>query len=149
MDPSQTTQQLIFKLNLTQRVVLKWLDRQMLEAVGATYTQVAVLLYLMENDGCSQVELSKTLLQNKSAITTLVDRMIKNELLVKSASKKDGRMHVLHLSPKGRQVGERAIPYIDEYNRELTKEFATGEKEVINRFFDSATERFAEPNENS
>lgn len=134
--------QLFFKLNLSQRVLLKWVDREMTELVGATATQIAAILYLMENDGCQPVDLSRELLQNKSAVTTLTDRMERNDLITKSASATDGRASLLHLTPKGREIGRKAIPYIIKYNRELMKGFSVEDITVIDRFFESIMERF-------
>lgn len=133
---------LFFKLNLSQRILLKWADRELTNQVGATTTQIAAIFYLMGNDGCLLVDLSRELLQNKSAITTLVERMVKNNLITKRPSDTDGRASHLYLTDRGREIGQRAMPYVIEYNRELVKEFTTGEIEVINRFFDSIMQRF-------
>lgn len=134
--------QLFFKLNLSQRVLLKWVDREMTELVGATATQIAAILYLMDHDGCQPVDLSRELLQNKSAVTTLTERMEKKGLITKSASATDGRASILHLTEKGKAIGRKAIPYISEYNLELTKGFNTEEVAVIDRFLESIMERF-------
>ncbi|WP_419176311.1 MarR family winged helix-turn-helix transcriptional regulator [Desulfosediminicola sp.] len=134
--------QLFFKLNLSQRVLIKWVDREMTDLVGATTTQIAAILYLMENDGCQPVDLSRELLQNKSAITTLAERMEKNGLIYRAPSAKDGRASILHLTEKGREIGIKAIPYISEYNRELMKGFSEVEVAVIDRFFESIMRRF-------
>lgn len=134
--------QLFFKLNLSQRVLLKWVDREMTKLVGATATQIAAILYLMDHDGCQPVDLSRELLQNKSAITTLAERMEKNGLITRSPSARDGRASILHLTAKGRGIGLKAIPYISEYNRELMKGFSTEEIAVIDRFFESIMQRF-------
>lgn len=134
--------QLFFKLNLSQRILLKWVDREMIDTVGATTTQIAAISYLMENDGCLLVDLSRELLQNKSAITTLVERMVKNDLITRRASRTDGRATELHLTEKGRTVGRRALPYVTEYNRELTRGFTSEEIRIVDRFFDSIMQRF-------
>lgn len=133
---------LFFKLNLSQRILLKWSDRELTSQVGATTTQIAAIFYLMGNDGCQLVDLSRELLQNKSAITTLVERMVKNDLIIKSPSSTDGRASHLFLTDKGRNIGKKAMPYVLEYNRELVKGFSRTETEVINRFFNSIIQRF-------
>lgn len=142
MDEMTTEHQIFFKLNLSQRVLLKWVDREMTERVGATTTQIAAILYLINHDGCLLVDLSRELLQNKSAITTLVERMEKNGLIRKRPSRTDGRASQLHLTEKGHRVGLMAMPYVTEYNRELVKDFSAGEIETINRFLDSIIQRF-------
>lgn len=133
---------LYFKLNLSQRILLKWADRELTELVGATTTQVAAIFYLMDNDGCQLVDLSRELLQNKSAITTLVERMTRNGLITKIPSTTDGRAYHIHLTERGKETGRKALPFIAEYNKELMKGFTDKEIEIIDRFFDSIMQRF-------
>lgn len=134
--------QLFFKLNLSQRILLKWVDREMTGTVGATTTQIAAIFYLMNNDGCLLVDLARELLQNKSAITTLVERMDKNELIRKKPSLTDGRAYQLFLTDKGKAIGQQALPYVSAYNSELVKDFTPEEIAVIDRFFDTIIQRF-------
>jgi DNA-binding MarR family transcriptional regulator len=134
--------QIFSRLNLSQRILLKWVDREMTKLVGATTTQIAAIFYLMENDGCQLVDLSRELLQNKSAISTLVERMVKNNFITRTPSRTDGRASHLFLTEKGRQIGSRALPYVMEYDKELVKDFSEKEIRVINRFFDSIIQRF-------
>lgn len=133
---------LFFKLHLSQRILLKWSDRELSSQVGATTTQIAAIFYLMGNNGCQLVDLSRELLQNKSAITTLVERMVKNDLITKRPSSTDGRASHLFLTDKGQDIGNKAMPYILEYSRELVKGFSRSEVEVISRFFNSTIQRF-------
>jgi DNA-binding MarR family transcriptional regulator len=142
MSEPSTSTQIFSRLNLSQRILLKWVDREMTELVGATTTQIAAIFYLMENDGCQMVDLSRELLQNKSAISTLVERMVKNEFITRTPSRTDGRASQLYLTEKGRQVGNRALPYAMEYDKELVKDFTVEEIRVINRFLDSIIQRF-------
>lgn len=133
---------LFFKLNLAQRILVKWVDKELTAGVGATTTQVAALFYLMENDGSLLVDLSRELLQNKSAITTLVERMERNGLVTKQPSDTDRRATHIYLTEKGLEIGKQALPIAATYNDELVKEFTRKEVETINRFFDSIIQRF-------
>lgn len=148
MKPKISEHQLFFKLNLAQRVVVKRVDREMTESVGATATQIAAILYLTENDGCLLVDLARELLQNKSAITTLVERMIRNGLLVKKPSSNDGRAFQLFLTKKGREVGNAALPHVIRYDNELIGDFSIKEIEIIHRFLDRIMDHFDIPGDN-
>lgn len=143
-----TDYRLFFKLNLVHRVVTKNVDRQMTQLVGATSTQIAAIFYLLENDGCQLVDLSRELLQNKSAITTLVERMIKNGLLVKTPCSRDGRSHRLHLTEKGKETGKKALPHVADYNKRLAGDFSTAELDTLHRFFDAVMDTFDIPPDN-
>lgn len=143
-----TDYQLFFKLNLVHRLVIKNVDREMTVKVGATSTQIAAIFYLLENDGCQLVDLSRELLQNKSAITTLVERMIKNGLLTKRPCSRDGRAFRLYLTDKGRSTGVAALPHVADYNRRLSDGLTPPELVVLNRFFDEVMDKFDIPTDN-
>lgn len=134
--------QILFRLNLAQRTLMKWIDREMQEKIGGSATQIAALFYLLENDGCLLVDLSRELLQNKSAITTLVERMEKNDLLRKVPSQTDKRASQLFISTKGRELGMSALPFVTAYDRILADGFSKGELDVIARFLDTVINRF-------
>ncbi|MBU1565616.1 MAG: MarR family winged helix-turn-helix transcriptional regulator [Proteobacteria bacterium] len=121
---------------------MKWVDREMLDRVGGSATQIAALFYLLENDGCSLVDLSRELLQSKSAITTLVERMEKNLLLSKVPSPTDKRASQLFLTAKGKKMGQMALPFVTVYNNQLSAGFDDNELSVIVRFLDAVISRF-------
>jgi DNA-binding MarR family transcriptional regulator len=136
------THQILFKFNLAQRTLMKSIDRDMREKIGATATQMAALFYLMDNDGCLLVDLSRELLQNKSAITTLVERMEKNCLLQKVPSQVDKRASQLFLTTKGRELGLKALPFVAAYDNVLADGFSLDELAVVSRFLDTVISRF-------
>ncbi len=126
----------LFKINLAQRLLMKHVDRELKDKVGVTATQVAALLYLKKNDGCFLVDLSRELLQNKSAITTLVERMAKNGLIEKSPSAQDKRASQLFLTDKGHQICDKALPFANKYNNELSINLSQKEFDTIDAFLD-------------
>lgn len=134
--------QILLRINLAQRMLMKWIDRDMQERIGVTATQVAALFYLLENDGCLLVDLSRELMQNKSAITTLVERMEKNGLLEKVPSPTDKRASQLFLSAKGRQLGLKALPYVSAYDEVLAQGFRQEELASVIRFLDAVIAKF-------
>lgn len=142
MNEPSPSPQLLYRLNLAQRTLMKWIDREMQEKIGGSATQIAAIFYLLENDGCQLVELSRELMQNKSAITTLVERMEKNCLLEKMPSATDKRASQLFLTAKGRELGTRAIPFVSAYDGALADGFTPVELAVVSRFLDSVISRF-------
>lgn len=141
-NPQIRDKRLFYKLNMAQRQLLKYADREMTTRLGIPMAQTAALFFLMKNDGCRLNALSRVLMQNKSAITTLVERMEKNSLIVKKKSKTDGRAFNLYLTDKGRDIGNAARPLTAAYNQELTKPFSSSEIKIIHRFLDHLIETY-------
>jgi DNA-binding MarR family transcriptional regulator len=127
---------------------MKSIDREMQEKIGGSATQIAALFYLMDNDGCQLVDLSRELLQNKSAITTLIERMEKNGLLQKVPSQTDKRASQLFITTKGRELSMNALPFVTAYDRVLADGFSEDELEIVTRFLDIVINRFETTPEN-
>ena len=133
---------LFYKLNMAQRLLLKYVDRELTKRLGVPSVQVAALFYLMKHDGCLLKELSGVLMQNKSAMTTLVERMERNGLVEKKPSETDGRAANIFLTGKGQSIAGEAKPLVAEYNRCLMKHFSDADIEVIHRFLDTIIETY-------
>lgn len=133
---------LFYKYSKSYRFLFKWIDRESQNRFSVSSTQLAALFYLLENDGCLLKALSEELFQNKSAITTLVERMEKNGLLRKKNSQTDGRAFQLFITSKGKAIGHEALVLLSEFNTALTCGFSIKEVETIHRFFDTVIRNF-------
>lgn len=69
----------------------------------------------------SQRELADQLLTDKSAVTGLIDRMEKKQLLRRTAAPDDRRVYHLQLTPKGRKLWQTVRP---AYVKEVEKLFS-------------------------
>lgn len=139
---SANDERLFYKLNMAQRILFKYADREMNHRMGVPVTQTAVLFFLLKHDGCLFKDISNVLFQNKSATTTLVERMERNGLIVKKKSETDGRATHIFLSDKGRDISKMALPLVTEFNRDLQERFSGDEMEVIHRFLDTIIEGY-------
>ena len=137
-----TSLQLFFRLNLAQRVLMKSVDKEIQEKIGVSATQVAALMYLIQHDGCLLVDLSRELLQTKSAITTLVERMERNGFIQKMPSLKDKRASQLFLAPKGKDKLKQALPLVASYNQSIMELFKPDELEIVLRFLNIIIDKF-------
>jgi DNA-binding MarR family transcriptional regulator len=137
-----TSQQLFFRLNLAQRVLMKSVDKEIQEKIGVSATQVAALMYLIQHDGCLLVDLSRELLQTKSAITTLVERMERNGFIQKMPSLKDKRASQLFLASKGKDKLKQALPLVASYNQSIMELFRPDELEIVLRFLNIIIDKF-------
>ena len=138
----ETDKRLFYKLNVAQRLLLKYADRESRKTLDVSITQTGALFYLMENDGCLFKDLSKVLLQNKSATTTLVERMEKNGLIEKKKSKTDGRAMQIFLTDTGWNSGKLALSFKENFNNSLLDKFSNAEVETIHHFLDTIIKDF-------
>lgn len=128
---------LLYKMNLAQKILMAEIDREMKQHIGVSATQAATLLYLDQNNGANLVDLSRELLQHKSAISTLVTRMWKNGLLEKQDSTTDKRATQLFITAKGQRLCTEALAYAQKNNNQLEENFTVEELQVVNIFFDN------------
>lgn len=133
---------IFYKLTISQRLLMKHIDRETVEELGVSVNQIAALFYISKNDGCLFKDLSRVLFQNKSATTTLVERMIKNELIIKKSSETDKRAIHIFLTEKGRQISKKAKPLISSYNKKVTDVFDETEIETVHKFLDYIIENY-------
>jgi len=136
------TPQLLFQLNLAQRLLMNHVDKELKANLGVTATQAAALIYLCDNNDSLMVDLSRQLHQNKSAITTLVERMIKHGFIEKILSTEDKRAYCLHLTSKGRETGSKALLYAQIRDGELKQQLSKEEHEVISTFLNSLIQKY-------
>lgn len=74
---------------------------------GMTSAQYGVLLHLMnfsEGEGLSLTELSGRVFRSNSALTSLIDRMERDDLVARAAHANDRRVKTVILTPKGRRL---------------------------------------------
>ena len=82
--------------------------REFFADYGITDVQFNVLELLLyqteENEGLTQADLSRMMLVNRANITSLVDRMEKANLVVRTAVPGDRRFNAVRLTARGKQV---------------------------------------------
>lgn len=71
---------------------------------GLTPQQFFILKILKERGKCSVTELSEKLEVKPSAITAIIDRMLKNGLVIKEKNKKDKRVAEIKVSKEGKKT---------------------------------------------
>lgn len=133
---------LFFLLNMAQKKLFKHVDQVCERELDASVTQLAALMFVIQNEGCGQKELAAALSLNKSAITGLVTRMEANGLLARKASKQDARAVTLWSSEKGKKKLVGLKPLINALNSQFENEFSEEEMETIYRFLNFTISQF-------
>lgn len=96
--------------------------REFFADYGITDVQFNVLELLLyqteENEGLTQAELSRMMLVNRANITSLVDRMEKANLVVRTDVPDDRRFNAVRLTAQGKQV---LLDVEEKYVREVAR----------------------------
>jgi DNA-binding MarR family transcriptional regulator len=130
-------------LGFSFRVVMKKIDRtlsQQLIPYGVSIPQSFILYSLLEEDGATLKEIGSKTLIDSSSMTVLVDKLEKDELVVRKLDSQDRRAIRVFITDKGRDIAEKVSKIGIEFNSRLydllgegnQKEFTHGINNIIN-----------------
>lgn len=83
---------------------------------------------------------------NNSAVTTLVERLEKNDLIKKEKSKKDKRASIINLTAKGEKTADQIKPFITEFNSHFETNFSREELDTVMKFLNFSISYFGDKN---
>jgi len=69
-----------------------------------TSEQWSILYALWEEEGLTQQELAQRTFREKTAITRLIDNLVRSDLVIRVADKGDRRTNLIYLTKVGRQL---------------------------------------------
>ena len=100
-----------FICSLTTRAVRRMIAyyNQTLEPLGLTAQQVMALGVLWQEDGISLGEFSRQAGMGKAAAVTMIQRLENMGLVAKAADLTDGRLNVLNLTRKARELAPEIL----------------------------------------
>lgn len=110
--------------------------------LGVSIEQLATLSYVAENPGCAMTELAEVLDLNKSAVSSMIARLERAELLERAPNPRDGRGMRLSVTRAGHEKRAKARPVFRRVMAELTHGFTEHEVTVVLRFLNATAERF-------
>ncbi|MDB5456011.1 MAG: MarR family transcriptional regulator [Caulobacter sp.] len=125
---------LVFLLNAGHRRVQRWIEAKMAAKGGLTAAQSGALFFLGQKDGALIGEAAEALDLAPSAMTGLIDRMARAELVERRPDPKDGRALRLHLTDKGLAARDEAKAGLADLNDHLTAGFSDAEIAVVARW---------------
>jgi MarR family transcriptional regulator, transcriptional regulator for hemolysin len=110
-------------------------DRTYSVEVGLSYQQSLVLITVESSDPpVSQTLIAKRLGRNLNVISTIVDRMVKQGLLIRVRSKKDRRETRVSLTPQGKDKLNKAIEVGNKLKERLGSMLSDSEIQESMRF---------------
>ncbi|MGE5405747.1 MAG: MarR family winged helix-turn-helix transcriptional regulator [Candidatus Saccharibacteria bacterium] len=117
------TDLLCFRMGSLQRRIMRYYNNRFSE-FGITVGQSFVLFHLMEHDGCSVKDIANAVQLDSPAVTGLVDRMLKEGLVVRKEDPDDRRSVQVFITPKGREIAVEAGKIAIEFNKHLNESLA-------------------------
>ena len=83
-----------------------------------TFEMLEVMICLWRQDGVNQQVIADITLRDKSAMTYLVDNLMKRKMIRREEDAKDRRNKLIFLTPEGRQLQHTLQPWVAEmYDR--------------------------------
>jgi DNA-binding MarR family transcriptional regulator len=111
--------------------------------INLTTAQWTVLLYLAERDGVSQQQLCAATFKDKPAMTRIITAMENNGFVRRSVNRDNRRANIIHLTPQGRIIKQRAQRVADQTLRKalrgLDQDALVTSQEVLRRIFSNTT----------
>lgn len=100
-----------------------------LESKGITRIQWIALYYLGKSKSLNQNELAKLMDIKGSTVARLIDRMERDELVVRTRDEKDRRVSILTITEKGLEIREELLPEGQIFSDEVMD--GISEEEII------------------
>jgi DNA-binding MarR family transcriptional regulator len=118
---------LYHSLQIAARRVQKAADRAVLAAAEITTAQAAVLAVVAASEPVAQRTVADKLGLNESAVTAMVARLMKLDLIERARDEADARAWRLRLSRSGRQALRRVEKPFQEINDAMEAELSSVE----------------------
>ena len=144
MSATEHDDRLIFLIGQARQRLYTRLDQALLAKAGVTAAQSGALFYLMQNDGCLLMELSRGLMLDKSAVTRLAERLERKHLIERRPCPKDGRAVRVYLTGDGRKTAQSCLATVKAYNEAIKEGFSTSEIRSFSRILQTVIQRFRE-----
>jgi DNA-binding MarR family transcriptional regulator len=109
---------------------------------GITATQSFVILDLLNHDGSSVKDIAFRIQLDSPAVTGVIDRLFKEDLLQRLEDPSDRRSLQIFLTPTGRSLAERIVPIADQFNRNIQKGFDLDEINFFEKSLNRLEQKF-------
>lgn len=124
--------------------IIRKKGREILKDFNITIPQFTALQILINNEEMTIGELSQKMALACSTITDLIDRMERNELVIRKRDEKDKRVVRIEVLPKGHQIVEKVleerVKFLDSKMKGLTEEQKLSLNEGLKALYDAMQE---------
>lgn len=133
---------LYHSLQLAAHQLQKIADRDLLEKSGLTTAQAGVLSAISEKGAITQKDVADCLLLNESAVTAMVNRLMKMGCISRERDEKDKRAWVLKLTASGQDALEKTKAPFSQINGVIEEAIAKDDIEGFVDKLNSLTKAF-------
>lgn len=105
--------------------------RRFMEGAGLSHSQVGALMRLYHQEACGVSDIGENLGITVAAASQLVDRLVQQDLLVRTEDPDDRRFKQVSLSSQGKALIESGIEYRQRWMEQLTHALSLEEQELI------------------
>jgi len=123
-----------YQLHRAHSALFRAADKMLRSEFDLTPTQQAILFLLLEKNAQPITSLAAQLNMGKSSLTGLVDRMSEKGLVRRDSENDDGRIILIRITQKGRDLAENSLGKTKAANRYLLRSFSDEEQHIIARF---------------
>jgi DNA-binding MarR family transcriptional regulator len=117
--------------NVAKEIAECFNDR--LNLVGITRVQWIALYYLGEGETISQCELAEKMGIKASSVARLIDRMEREEYVLRKRSQEDKRRVDLYITDKGKKLREKLLPEGEKMSKLVSKGISDEEIEIFKK----------------
>lgn len=132
----------IFLLNSSQRRLQRWIESHRKPDFQVSAAQAGVLFVLEKQDGALAGDIAQTLDLVPSAVSGLIDRMQRQQLLERKKCPEDGRATRLWLTPLGRDQLMLFKTQLAALNVRLMQGFTSDELAIVERWLNHIRQEF-------
>ena len=109
---------------------------------GITATQSFVIFDLIDHDGSSVKDIAFRIQLDSPAVTGVIDRLYKENLVQRVEDPSDRRSLQIFLTPKGRHLADELIPMSQEFNRNIQDGFDLDEVDLFQKYLYRLEQKF-------
>lgn len=122
----------------------RWSKRlfdQTLKEYDITAVQWAILKHLEECGKCSQNQIAESLYMDKASVGTIIEKLIKKEMVIREKSEDDRRAYHVFLTKKAKQVVQDLTSIAEETNEKsfgnMSQEERTALKALLQKVIEN------------
>ncbi len=104
------------------------------------------MLYIADNEGCSQKDLAETFYIETCTLSSVLANMEERGFIERKKSEKDKRSYCIYITPKGRQLLEPVRKQFEKTIETALSGFSSEEVEMLYNYLDMVASNLKEAN---
>jgi MarR family transcriptional regulator, organic hydroperoxide resistance regulator len=134
---------LLFLLQRAARAAVAHTNVKLRQQLEISVAQLGTLSLLAERPNCTLTDVAAELDLNKSAVSGMLGRLERAELIARTPDPEDGRATRLRLLEPGKRMRLKARPIFRDVMADMLAGFTAEEQAVVLRFLNSVVARFS------